>query len=179
MIVDSSECIEKIQTRCSVRAFRDGPVPSEDLQTILQTGTRAPSAGNRQPWRIVVVHDTATKGRLAEAALGQKFVAEAPVVLVVCAVPAESARRYGERGASLYVLQDTAALTENILLAAHILGHGACWVGAFDDDAVARIIKAPEGIRPVAIIPLGRPKGEGPALRDRRPMAEVVVEESF
>lgn len=116
------------------------------LQEILATGFSAPSAGNRQPWRVVIIKDGERKELLGMEAFGQTFIAKAPVNIVICAVPHESAERYGERGSALYALQDTAALTQNILLASHILGYGTCWVGAFDEEAVRKVLNVPEGI---------------------------------
>ena len=116
-----------IEERHSVRDFDAGrDVRPEMLQRILETAIRAPSAGNCQPWHFVVVRSEQTKGLLAQAAYGQWFVAQAPVVIVVCADPSRSARRYGSRGTQLYCLQDTAAATEHILLAVTALGLGAC-----------------------------------------------------
>jgi SagB-type dehydrogenase family enzyme len=113
------------------------------------------------------------------AALGQSFITQAPVVLVICAVPEESAERYGERGATLYALQDTAAMTQNILLASHALGYGSCWVGAFNEDEVRKVLKIPENMRPVSIIPVGNIEGEVPKSRLRKSINEVVIEEEF
>jgi nitroreductase len=111
------------------------------------------------------------KAELAAAAFGQKFVAEAPVVIGVAAAPPKDSR-YGERGRLLYCLQDTAAAVQNILLAAYDMGLGTCWVGAFDDDAVARGLGLKQGERPVALIPVGVPAREGRS--DRKPLSEVV-----
>jgi len=85
-------------------------------------------------------------------------VADAPVVLVVCTHQKLASRKYGKRGAYLYVIQDTAAMIQNILLAAYSLGIASCWVGAFNEDYIIRVLKIPPGIRPVALIPLGYPK---------------------
>ncbi len=174
-----TDCLDIISTRKSIRKFEQHPIPDADVQRILEIGVSAPSAGNRQPWRLVVVTDQSIKSRLAEGAFGQSFVATAPVVIVVCGVPAESAERYGERGAGLYVFQDTAALTENILLAAHVMGYGACWVGAFDEEEVTRVLNTPPGVRPLAIIPIGVPARPVPEKRPRRPMNEILIRESF
>ncbi len=173
------ESIGKIQTRQSIRRYSSDPIPESDLKEILKTGFSAPSAGNRQPWRIVVVKDDKRKEKLGMAAGGQSFIARAPVNLVICAVPYESAERYKERGATLYALQDTAALTQNILLASHIMGYATCWIGAFNEDEVSNILNIPEEMRPVAIIPIGHAEGETPKARPRRSVAEVVVEEEF
>jgi len=173
------ELIKKIQTRQSIRKYSTDPIPERDLKEILKTGFSAPSAGNRQPWRIVVIKDAERKEQLGIAAGGQSFIAKAPVNLVICAVPNESAERYKERGATLYALQDTAALTQNILLASHSLGYATCWIGAFNEDEVTNILKIPEEMRPVAIIPIGYQEGETPKTRPRRPITEVIVEEEF
>ncbi|MHA1938010.1 MAG: nitroreductase family protein [Candidatus Thorarchaeota archaeon] len=172
-------CLDAVKSRCSIRKFESTDISEENVNDILEVGFSAPSAGNRQPWRVVVVRNKNTKVALAEAAHNQKFLAPAPVVLVVCAVPEESAERYGKRGKTLYVLQDTAALTQNLLLAAHMKGYGACWIGAFDEALVVKAIDVPDGMRPVAIIPIGLIAGPLPEKRHRRPLAEVVVSERF
>lgn len=159
--------------RFSCRRFRREPVSEEALAYLLEAARWAPSAGNLQPWRFLVVRQAALRAALAAAAAGQRFVAEAPLLVVVCAVPAESARGYGERGASLYCLQDTAAAVENLLLAATELGLGSCWVGAFDERRVASVLGLEEGVRPVALVAVGSPAEEAPR-RSRRPWGETV-----
>ncbi|MHA1627095.1 MAG: nitroreductase family protein, partial [Candidatus Asgardarchaeia archaeon] len=117
----------------------------------------APSAGNLQSWEFYVLRSRKVKRKIADAALGQRFIEEAPVVIVVCANENVSSLRYGLRGKELYCIQDTAAATQNILLSAYALGYGSCWVGAFMEDEVSRILKTSPGVRPVAIIPIGKP----------------------
>ncbi|MFX1260572.1 MAG: nitroreductase family protein [Promethearchaeota archaeon] len=175
----NESCLDTIKRRRSIRKFDSIDISEENVNEILEVGFSAPSAGNRQPWRVVVVRNKKTKASLVEAALNQKFLAQAPVVLVVCAVPKESAERYGKRGETLYVLQDTAALTLNLLLAAHMKGYGACWIGAFDEDLAAKAVSVPDEMRPVAIIPIGHIAGAMPEKRPRRPMTQVVVSEKF
>jgi nitroreductase len=121
-----------------------------------------------------VVREQATKRALAQAALNQWFISEAPVVVVVCADPERSAARYGDRGRHLYSFQDTAAATENLLLAAVASGLGACWVGAFDEVAASRALGLPAHLRPVAIVPIGHPAGRPSARTDRRALDAVV-----
>ena len=159
--------------RFSCRSFEAVPVPRERIVELLEAAQGAPSAGNLQPWRFVVVTGAARRRALADAAFGQEFVAAAPVTVVVCAVPGESARTYGARGRDLYCLQDTAAATENLLLAATAAGLGGCWVGAFDEASVHRALGLEPGWRPVAIVPLGVP-AETPARRTRRPLEAVT-----
>jgi nitroreductase len=159
--------------RHSVRAFGSTELDSATVNALLKAGIRAPSAGNRQPWHFVVVRRPALKQALAQAAGGQSFVAEAPIVIVVCADPERSAARYGTRGRQLYCLQDTAAATENILLAATAMGLGACWVGAFDEGAAALALELPKHLRPVAMVPVGQPAAK-PQHAARRPLSEVT-----
>ena len=164
-----------IEERHSVRGFDAGrEVPPEMVQRILEAAIRAPSAGNCQPWHFVVVRNEQTKDLLAVAAYEQWFIAEAPVVIVVCADPVRSASRYGSRGVQLYCLQDTAAATEHILLAATALGLGACWVGAFDERAASKALGLPDSLRPVAIVPIGYPAAP-PHRTSRRSLEEVVT----
>jgi len=160
--------------RFSCRSFTSDPVDRATTETLLDAARWAPTGGNLQPWRFVVVTAAGRRRELAAAALGQVFIAQAPVVIVVCAVPEESARHYGDRGRNLYAVQDTAAATENLLLAAARAGLGACWVGAFDEDSVRRVLALDTGWWPVAIIPVGHP-AEAPGRRSRRSLGEVVV----
>jgi len=148
---------EAIRKRQSTRSFTSEDVPEETVKKLLAAGVLAPTAGNLQPWRFFVVRDTKVKHMLAEAALGQRFVEEAPVVIVVCADLDVCAHGYGSRGENLYAIQDTAAAVENILLAVVAEGLGACWVGAFREDIAARALSLPPGLRPLALLPVGHP----------------------
>jgi nitroreductase len=160
---------EVVEQRHSVRNFvKDRDVPPETVTRLLEAAIRAPSAGNCQPWYFFVVRNHEVKRALAQAALGQWFLSEAPVVIVVCAEPERSALRYGNRGRYLYSLQDTAAATEHIMLAAVASDLGACWVGAFDEDEASRTLNLPSHLRPVAIVPIGYPAGRPSLPTDRR-----------
>jgi nitroreductase len=139
----------------SVRNFKPEPVPEPTLTRILEAACWAPSAGNLQPWYFYVVTNTELKEKIAAACHDQAQVTDAPIAIVVMADPARSNERYGERGAQLYCLQDTAAASQNILLAAAGLGLDTCWVGAFDEVTVQRLVEAPPRLRAVAIICLG------------------------
>jgi nitroreductase len=172
------EVFEAIRGRRSIRAYRRDQVRDEDLRKILEAAVAAPSAGNRQPWEFVVVRDPERKRALVDAALGQRFIEEAPVAIVVCINYPRSTRVYGARARELYCIQDTAAAIQNIHLAAYALGYGTCWVGAFDEEKVARIIECPKDVRPVAIIPLGYP-AESPSPTPRIPLSRVVHREKF
>ncbi|MEW6553331.1 MAG: nitroreductase family protein [Actinomycetota bacterium] len=155
------DVFEAIEKRRSVRSFdASREVPEELVEEVLNCGCQAPSAGNVQPWRFIVVRDGELKKALATAAHGQDFVASAPVVIVVCADLSSHSLSYGRRGVELYSIQDTAAATENMLLAATALGLGACWVGAFDEEMASRALRLVKDLRPLALIPVGYASGE-------------------
>jgi nitroreductase len=171
------ELSEAIKGRRSVRAFKQQDVPEETVEKLIDAARHAPSAGNIQPWEFVIARKQDTKKELAQAA-NQAFVEEAPVVIVVCTNENRSSTGYGFRGKTLYCIQDTAAATQNILLTAYSLGLGTCWVGAFNETEAKKTLKTPNGIRPVAMIPVGYPN-RTPSQRDRRPINQIVHHEGF
>ncbi len=168
------ETIRTILNRRSCRAFYPEPLPEAHVQVLLEAVRWAPSAGNRQPWHVFVVLNKQVREELADAAYGQEFLARAPVVFVMCAIPFQSASRYGLRGETLYVYQDTAAAVQNLLLAATALGYGSCWVGAFDERWVREVLELPAEYRPVALVPVGLP-AEEPEPPERRPLKEIAT----
>ena len=114
------DVIEAIEGRRSIRAFESGKDVSEKtVEGLIVAAQWAPSAGNIQPWEFIVVRRLEIKKGLAEAAFNQSFIGEAPVVIVVCADENRSSEGYGQRGRTLYCIQDTAAATQNIHLAAY------------------------------------------------------------
>lgn len=172
------DVLEAIKERRSIRAFTDEKVSEKDVERLIDAARWAPSAGNTQPLELVVVKDKEMKRKLSEAALNQTFIQKAPVVIVVCADLNRSSRGYGSRGKHLYSLQDTAAATENILLAAQELGLATCWVGAFREKEVTKAVKAPRNLKPVAIVPVGHP-AERPVAPPKRSVNEIVHYETF
>lgn len=164
------DVFEAMRKRHSVRSFQSGrEVPAEAVDRLLLCACQAPSAGNVQPWRFVVVREAELRRKIAAAALGQGFVAQAPVVIVVCADLEAHASSYGRRGVELYSIQDTAAAVQNILLAATALGLGTCWVGAFREEEAARALRLPSHVRPLALIPVGYAACEGSQPRKTDP----------
>jgi len=135
-------------------------VPKQLIRDLVKTCYLAPSAGDIHPYRIVIVTDERIRGALADACLGQRFVAEAPVSIVFFVDLTSSGRRYGRRGTELYCLLDVGAAVENLMLAAVEAGLGTCWVGAFDEAAVGALLEAPLNWRPVTIVPLGKVSGK-------------------
>jgi len=158
MVVDFWQVLKN---RHCVRGFdADRLVTDEQIEKLISAAKMAPSAGNCQDWEFVVIKEKEEKQRLVEQAISfkQSFVAEAPIVIVVCINFNKTKDRYGNRGRDLYSIQDTAAASQNLLLAATALGLGACWVGAFDENKASEVLNLADGLRPVVIIPLGYSK---------------------
>ena len=151
-----NETINSILNRRSIRKFNSSKqISQEDLQLLLEAGLSAPSAGNDQPWRITVVKNQELKQQLATAALNQNFMAEAPVIIVVSGDMQTAMEFYSTRGVYLYIFQDCAAFVENVLIAAQSLGLATCWIGAFIEEKVQKILQLPKNFRPMAMIPVG------------------------
>jgi nitroreductase len=152
------ELKEAIQKRYSVRSFSDKKPSSDIISEIIKYAHLAPSAGNLQARDFIIIDNIKIKKELSRAALDQEFIVEAPINIVVCA-NLNRVSPYGGRGKELYCIQDSAAAIEHILLLAVDNGLGTCWVGAFNENEASKILNLPSHVRPVAIIPIGYPKG--------------------
>jgi len=164
-----------VEDRRSMRKYAEIPVEEEKLQLILETANKAPSAGNLQGYEIYVVRKLEQRQALVIAAWDQKFLAEAPVVLIFCANPSRSAVKYGERGATLYSIQDATIACTYSQLAAKAKGLDTVWVGAFDEAAVSEIVYLPPDLRPIIMLPIGY-AGRAPVVRPRRELRDLVHE---
>lgn len=145
----------------------------EKLQAILEAANAAPSAGNLQAYEIYVVKSQTARMRLASMLTQMKFFADVPVVLAFCANPERSLIRYGDRGRSLYAVQDATIACTHAMLAATALGLATVWVGAFQEKAVSEALGLPASLRPVALLPLGYP-AETVEARARRALDSIV-----
>jgi nitroreductase len=165
------EFFDVIQKRHSIRTYSSKHVEEEKLNRIMDAISSAPSAGNLQAYEVFVVKGETKKKALARAAFDQDFIFQAPVVFVFFANPRRSSVRYGSRGEMLYSVQDATIAATFAMLAAVDLGLSTVWLGAFDDDEVARIFAA-ESIRPVVVLPIGYP-AEEPETTSRRPLEDL------
>jgi nitroreductase len=167
--------LDSIKGRRSIRDFQEREVPEQAVEALIDALLWAPSAGNLQSRKFYFVFNRETKKKIAKAAFGQDFISRATLVVVACTDRRISAR-YGDRGVNLYSIQDAAASVMNMMLAAHELGLGTVWVGAFNEFDVFEVLDLPENIRPVAIIPVGYPTRTPPAPpRVRREEAVTFV----
>lgn len=162
------ELFEAIAKRRSIRAYKKAPVPEESLEKVLEAARIAPSAGNRQEYRFVVVKDESTRKALVPACNNQAFVGEASVVIVGCAT--NPARRYSP--------VDVAIALDHMTLAAASLGLGTCWIGAFSEDRVKEILGIPKEVSIVCLLPLGVPATEG-MMRPRKAKEDLFVEDRW
>lgn len=151
------DLFQAITTRRSVRKYKPIEVEWSKIADILEAGRHAPSAGNLQDWRFIVVRDRANIVALSAAAYDQHWMETAPVCIVVCSDLRNTEKLYGVRGTRLYTIQNSSAAIENMLLVSHAHGLGSCWVGAFDEEEVSGILHLPPFIRAQAIITLGYP----------------------
>jgi nitroreductase len=169
------DVMEAIRTRRSVRNFQHRDIEEEKLRKVLEAGQLAPSARNLQERKFIVVKDASVRKRLAEAAKGQMFVAEAPVVIVACGTVCDYIMACGQLAYPINV----AIAVDHMTLAAVEEGLGTCWLGAFYEDQVKEILRIPREVRVVAMLVVGYPAGQVPESRGRKPLDEVVVFERW
>ncbi len=163
-----------INQRRSVRAYKPAEIEEEKLRKVLEAARLSPSASNRQDWKFIVVRDRETKKRLARAAFGQSFIGEAPAVIVACGTEPKAIMACGQPTSTV----DVSIACAFMILEACDLGLGTCWIGAFNEGEVRKILKIPELVRVVAVIPLGYPD-EGPSQRERKDLDQVICFEKF
>lgn len=172
--MDSSEFSGFLRTRSSVREFTDDELTPEEIEGVVRAAERAPSAGNREAWDVVIATDEGIREDLSDAAYQQQHLMQAPCVFVICANYVRSMSQYGERGI-LYAVQDATIAATYMMLGAHAAGLHTCWTGAFDEEAVSEILALPQHIRPLVLLATG--KGHlPPSQAGRMPLGEHVHE---
>jgi len=144
-----------LKGRRSVRKYSNKKISFDKICLILDAARYAPSSGNLQNWNFIVVEDNERKRKIVDVALGQDWMFDASTFIVVCSRGEEIGKFYKQRGEMLYSVQNCAAAIQNMLLKSYDLGLQSCWVGAFDENAVKRILMIPEEIRVQAIITIG------------------------
>lgn len=151
------DVLDCIRSRRSVRRFVDIPIEMSKIGEILDAGRLAPSAGNLQSWRFILVLDPDKRMAVADACLKQDWIADAPVIIVIVAEAGETKSFYGERGEKLFIIQNCAAAAQNMLLAAHARGLASCWVSAFEEHQLSSVLDVPGDHRIQAVLPIGYP----------------------
>jgi len=164
-----------LKGRRSIRRYRPEPVPDETIAQLLEAGRVAPSASNRQPWHFIVVRDETIRARLTDeggiAIVRWRFMKNAPLIIVLC----------GDASRPLYrsfLHEDVGLAGSQIMLQAHAMGLGTCWVGGLNKKKVASIMGLPEHIEVIGLLAVGFPD-ESPKPRPRKPLEEIVHYEQF
>lgn len=168
------EVFEAIKNRYSCRSYKKKAVPEEKLKKVLEAARLAPSAHNAQEWKFVVVKGQEKRKKIAEAALGQSFIAAAPVVIVAVGLDPEHLMA---SEVPAYAV-DVAIALDHMTLVAVEEGLGTCWIGAFNQEKVKEILDIPEEYKVVALLPLGFP-ADKPGAKIRKNLEEIVSEDTF
>ncbi|MGI1660455.1 MAG: nitroreductase family protein [Desulfitobacterium sp.] len=179
--------MEVINQRMSIRAFRDQEVEDQHLQQILWCGHQAPTAGNLQPWEFIVIKRQDMKEGIVQTTFvgsdehnpqTQAWMLKAPVFIVVCANVERTKARYGNKGLESLIYLDISACVENMLLAAVDLHLASCYISGFREAELISTLQLPEGILPLAILPIGYPANI-PEKRTKRDLREIIHYEVY
>ncbi len=154
------DLFDAIYTRRSIRKFKDIPVELDKLYEVIKAGSYAPCAGDLQNWKFIVEKDLDRIRSMYHHTLEQDAFMSAQLAIIVVAETDMAEKFYGMRGKRLYAVQNCAAAMQNMLLAAHALGLGAVWIGAFDENRINDMYKIPSVARAQGIILLGYPDEE-------------------
>ena len=163
------EVFEAITARRSIRTYRAEDVEEEKLRRVLNAGRLAPSASNRQEWKFIVVRDPGKRAKITATTYGQRWVGEAPVIIVACATEGKSVMTCGQTTHTV----DVSIACTMMMLEAWEQGLGTCWLGTFNENEVKKILEIPASLRVVTVMPLGYPS-DIPAARPRKAFDQVV-----
>ena len=178
------EVLEAIKTRRSIRHYKSAPVTEEQIDIVLEAARWAPSWGNTQCWRFVMVTEKKMKTALAETLTpynpSRSAIEQAPVVIVACAELGKSGFKQGKllTDREDWYMFDVALAMQNLALAAHSIGLGTTHVGAFNAQKVAQLLNVPQGVAVVEMAPLGYPERERKA-PPRKELSELVFYEGY
>jgi nitroreductase len=172
-----SDILEIIKSRRTIKEFVPKFVSWEKISRVLDAGRHAPSAGNLQNWKFLVIFDAGQKQQLAEACYGQYEISQAWVLIIVVGESERAIRYYGDRG-KFYTIQNCAAAMQNMLLEAHSIGLGSKWVGAFEEDTVKSSFGILADVDVQGIVALGYPK-DIPAKPPKYPLEPITYFSSW
>jgi len=164
------EFSDLIAARYSVRAYRPDPVEDEKLQAVLEAARLAPTAANRQPFELVVIHTAGREEEIRKIYRKPWFV-QAPLVIAVCAISSQAWVRESDRFNARFI--DAAIAADHLILAAANLGLGTCWIAAFNVEAARQVLRLPAEAEPFIFTPLGYP-ADLPGEKIRKPLADLV-----
>ena len=149
------DVMQAIKTRRSIRQYSSKSIPDDVLRRMQQALRYAPSACNIQPWHFILITNSQLRKDVARASREQMWMADAPVTVVACAYPEQAYKYMGGYGNSADI--DVAIALDHLTLAAVAEGLGTCWIGAFSEPQVKKLLKIPDHVKVVAMTPLGYP----------------------
>jgi nitroreductase len=158
-----------VKQRYSVRDYKPDELDSSLLDQVLTAGQFAPTAANRQPFKIIVIHTKRMKGELLKI-YNRAWFSEAPIVLCACGIPDQSWVRADGKS---YLDVDIAIVMDHVSLAAADIGLGTCWVASFDTSVARDLLRIPPEAEPIILMSLGYPadqKGD----KERKPLSEII-----
>ena len=168
------EFTDLIQQRYSVRAYHPDPVEEDKLQKVLEAARLAPTAANRQPFQLIVIHVQGREEELKRI-YTRDFFTQAPIVICVCGLPENA---WVSKEGINYAYVDAAIVMDHLILAATDLGLGTCWIAAFDRQAAREVLGLPDEVVPIIMTPLGYPADQ-PKPKVRKPLSELVRYENW
>jgi nitroreductase len=163
------EFTDLIQTRYSVRAYRSDPVEEDKLQSVLEAARLAPTAANRQPFQLIVIHTAGREDELRQV-YSREWFTQAPLVICACGLPEKA---WVSKEGINYTYVDVAIVVDHLVLAATDLGLGTCWVADFDREKARQVLGLPDEVPPIAMTPLGYPADQ-PKSKVRKVLSELV-----
>lgn len=169
--VTKMDVFEAIYERRSIRKFLEKPVEHDKIVKILDAGRWAPSGGNTQPWRFIVVDEKNLIKMIKMFSPG--MFSEPSVLIVICRDIEEARRKGGEDGERFVSIVDISMATQNMMLAAHALGLGTCVIRSFDKNVVRKLLEIPENIEPELLLAIGYPSYK-PGKPPRKPLTSIV-----
>jgi nitroreductase len=198
------EVLDAIKGRKSIRSYKPAPIPKDVLDRLLEALRLAPSAGNRQPYKFIIVQDEGTRKKLAAACKfnpgrlnGQEFIAEAPVVIVACGWERKAITRYYKDGQVFLTMGvtpgeidkdpipydntmpiDLAIALDHLTLVAAAEGLGTCWIAGLDELEVKRLLSIPDDMRVPIVMPVGYPVS-WPEARPRKPLERLICHDKY
>lgn len=156
--MSAKDLLNTMRQRTSIKKYQQRAIEREKMGKVLEAARWAPSAGNMQSWEFIVVDDDDLLEKLSQFSYNQTHLRDAPAAIVILGDTEKARAKYEDRGVDLYMIQETAACMENMMLMAEELGLGSSWVGAFDEENVKDLLDVPAELRPMAIVTLGYPR---------------------
>lgn len=162
------DVFEAATKRIEVKEYEDKPVSAEIIWKILEAGRLSPSAMNMQPWRFIVVRDRSTLRKIGELSPTGKFITGAAFAIAVAVDPDDK-----------WYQVDTARAAQSMMLVAWSLGVGSRWVGGIERDEVKKLLKIPDSLQLLTVLPFGYPKHSVKGVKDRKPLQQVAFLEKY